>query len=235
VKFATGAPLIFSLLLVPSLGSAATCENLFRAEPSKARNVTQDADDALVMSREIERFFSGKSVVSILGSSRIADPAILSLTQDIAQALGLRGHDVMTGGGPGIMDAANRGARRVGAGSIGLELVSPWARHPTDYIDQLFVFRDLQARKSVFMKFSRAWVVMPGGLGSLDEVFSIIGAIYSGQTPKRPVILVGSAFWSPLLQYIQGTLVTTYGTAKPTDLDFVHVVETPEQVLKLIP
>lgn len=224
--------LAFGLLFAPSLVRAKTCESLFLNSKSETRVV--EARDQITLTSEFEHFFKGQDVVSILGSSRISEGVYFDLTTEIAKTLGNRGFTILTGGGPGIMDAANRGAKSVGAMSAGLELVSPWPRHSTDQLDRLFVFTDLQVRKSAFIKLSRAFVLMPGGLGSMDELFSIVGAIYSGQIPKRPVILVGVEFWSPILGVIQRQLVQEFKTAKPGDFEFIRLVETSAEVNALI-
>lgn len=187
-----------------------------------------------MIDREFELFFRRQDVVSILGSSRISEGVFFDLTKQIAADLGRRGFSILTGGGPGLMDAANRGARGVGATSVGLELVSPWPRHSTQHLDRLFVFKDLQARKSAFIRVSRAFVLLPGGLGSMDELFSIVGAIYSGQISKRPVILVGADFWSPILGVVKRQLVEEFKTAKPSDFDFIRLVETSAEVNALV-
>lgn len=224
---------IFIILFLTFYGFAEvranTCVGLFGDSKELA------AKDSIQFDQSISAYFQNKKVISILGSSRIKeeDP-IYKLTYDISFQLGELGYSILTGGGPGVMDAANKAAFKSKTHSIGIELNSPWARHPTTFIDRLFVFDDLQIRKKLFLSVSKAWVVMPGGLGSLDEVFSIIGSVYSGQTPRKPLILVNRKFWTPLLDVIHQTLISEYKTAKATDLDFVHIVDSYKEVQDIL-
>jgi uncharacterized protein (TIGR00730 family) len=192
-------------------------------------------EDSISVTGEINHYFSDKKVVAILGSSKIGeDSDFYSLTHNIAYGLGLQGFTILTGGGPGLMDAANKGASEAKAYSVGFEVNAPWARHATEYIDKLFVFENVQERKKVIMSVADVFVFMPGGIGTLDEFFTIIGAIYSGQLGKKPVILVGKKFWEPLFDFLTRTLVVDHQTAKSSDFNFIQIVESADEVFEIL-
>ncbi len=175
--------------------------------------------------------------VAIFGSAR-AKPgdAIYELTVEVAKAVGDSGYGIITGGGPGVMEAANKGAQAVGAYSVGLNILLPFEQTPNPYIDPdlLMHFNYFFVRKVMFVKYSQAFVVMPGGFGTLDELFEALTLIQTQKIDRFPVILVGSEYWNPLVQWIKNTLLETYHYISPEDLFLFTVVDTPKEVVKVL-
>ena len=175
--------------------------------------------------------------VSIFGSARTdkTEPQYLQAAEDIAFKLAQRGFGVITGGGPGIMEAANRGAQKGKGPSVGLNIDLPFEQSSNPHIDhdKNLNFDYFFARKVMFVKYSQAFVVMPGGFGTLDELFEAVTLIQTGKIDRFPVILVGKAFWSGLKDWLENTLKAT-GKISPNDTNLLHLVDTPEEVLTII-
>jgi uncharacterized protein (TIGR00730 family) len=172
--------------------------------------------------------------VAIFGSARTQpdDPAYKH-TRVIARQLGLSGYSIITGGGPGMMEAANRGARDAGALSIGCNIELPHEQHHNDYLDISIDFRYFFARKVMFVRYSQAFVVTPGGFGTLDEMFEALTLVQTGKIWHFPVVLVGKEFWSGLTDWIGGAMLDG-GNISPEDVARLHVVDTPEEVCDAI-
>ncbi len=172
--------------------------------------------------------------IAIFGSARVPeDHPHYQLTYDIAHTIGASGCAVITGGGPGLMEAGNRGARDAGATSVGLGIELPYEQGMNQYVDLGVDFRYFFARKTVFVKYSQAFVVMPGGFGTLDELFEAICLVQTHKIKKFPVILVGRDYWQGLLDWI-ATTVTEYGAISPGDLNLLHVVDTVDEVIQAL-
>jgi len=193
-----------------------------------------------IMSEFVEGFEKMSKIgpcVSIFGSARTknTDPNY-KLTEEIAYALTLKGFGVITGGGPGIMEAGNKGAHLGGGTSVGLNIDLPFEQHFNPYIDndKNIEFDYFFVRKVMFMKYSQGYVVMPGGFGTLDEMFEAITLIQTKKIGKFPIILVGSKFWTGLLDWIKSTILTEYGNINEDDLDLFRIVDTPEEVIEAI-
>lgn len=172
--------------------------------------------------------------VSFFGSARTpSDDPQYQLTVDIAEAIVKSGLGIITGGGPGIMEAANFGANKAGGTSVGLNINLPFEQKHNDYIDEdkLMNFEYFFVRKVMFIKYSQSFVVMPGGLGTLDELFEALTLIQTEKIKKFPIILVGKEFWSGLLDWIKGVLLTE-NKLDPNDLNLIRVVDTKEEVLE---
>ena len=150
-----------------------------------------------------------------------------------ANLLGKKGFMVITGGGLGIMEAANKGAKKAGGESIGLNILIPVIQKPNKYITRLLEFKYFFCRKVMFAKYSKAFVVFPGGFGTLDELFEAITLVQTGRVDPFPVILVGSAYWKGLILWIKKTLVPE-GTIEEEDLKLFSVVDTPREVMTAI-
>jgi|TARA_Y100000385_G_scaffold151468_1_gene157058 hypothetical protein len=175
--------------------------------------------------------------VSIFGSARTqADAPYYKLSTDIASAIVKAGYGVITGGGPGIMEAGNKGAHLAGGTSVGLNIDLPFEQHNNPYInpDKSLDFDYFFVRKVMFVKYSQGIVVMPGGFGTLDELFEAITLIQTKKIEKFPVILVGVSFWSGLLQWIKTTLLERFETISPKDLDLIHLVDTSAEVIEIL-
>jgi len=172
--------------------------------------------------------------VAVFGSARVAPGSEAYQKADaIGEMLGRNGYSVITGGGPGVMEAANKGATAVGTTSVGLNIVLPLEQKPNIYANKLVNFRYFFVRKVMFVKYSIAFVIMPGGFGTLDEFFEAITLIQTRKIKPFPVILVGRAYWQGLVDWIRDTLLTE-NMINAADLDMLKVVDTPEEVLHWI-
>jgi uncharacterized protein (TIGR00730 family) len=172
--------------------------------------------------------------VSIFGSARTLRTDHMYLS---AELLGARlteaGFAVITGGGPGIMEAANRGAATRGGGSVGLGIELPFEAGLNEYVETPLNFKYFFARKMMFVKYAVAFVLFPGGYGTLDEFFEALTLVQTGKIDSFPIILVGSSYWSPLMQWIKGTLAGT-GTIAPADVDLITLTDDVEEILATI-
>lgn len=174
--------------------------------------------------------------VSIFGSARTKeDDPYYSLAVNTAKALSEAGYGVITGGGPGIMEAGNKGAHLAGGTSVGLNIDLPFEQHDNPYIDmdKSLDFDYFFVRKVMFVKYSQGFVVMPGGFGTLDELFEAITLIQTNKIGKFPIILVGSEFWEGLLDWIKKTMLKA-GNISPNDLDLIQIVDTEKEVVNIL-
>ncbi|MBK8484565.1 MAG: TIGR00730 family Rossman fold protein [Saprospiraceae bacterium] len=175
--------------------------------------------------------------VSIFGSARVKEPdEHYQLAIRIAAKLVEEGFGVITGGGPGIMEAANKGAFTNKGVSVGLNIQLPFEQSNNPYIDydKNLQHRFFFVRKVMFVKYSQAFIAMPGGLGTLDELFEVLTLTQTGRINKVPIILVGTEFWTPLKQWISDTMVRDFQYVSSEDLDLMPIVDTPEQVVEMI-
>lgn len=178
-----------------------------------------------------------KPCVSIFGSARMnEDDKSYTAAEEIAFKLSQIGYGVITGGGPGIMEAGNRGAARGGGVSVGLNIDLPFEQKGNPYIDpdKLLEFDYFFVRKVMFVKYSQGFIVMPGGFGTLDELFEAMTLIQTGKIGRFPIILYDSKFWEGLLNWIQDTLLTKYKTISPEDLSLFRLVDTPDEAVEHI-
>ena len=181
-----------------------------------------------------ERLNAIRPAVSIFGSARIApDHMYYMLTERIARQLSDAGFSVISGGGPGIMEAANKGAYFGKSPSIGLNIQLPMEQGANPYQDISQTFRHFFARKFMFVKLAAAYVVMPGGFGTLDEMFEALTLIQTRKSRKFPVILVHGPFWNGLIDWVRDRLVAER-MIKPEDLDLIQIIDEPEQVVEAI-
>lgn len=175
--------------------------------------------------------------VSIFGSARTkADNEYYVLAEEIAYELTERGYGVITGGGPGIMEAGNKGAQRGGGTSVGLNIDLPFEQHFNPFIDsdKNLDFDYFFVRKVMFVKYSQGFVVMPGGFGTLDELFEAITLIQTFKIGRFPIVLVGRDFWSGLIDWIKKVLLEKEKNISPENLDLFSVVDTAEEAVKVI-
>jgi uncharacterized protein (TIGR00730 family) len=181
-----------------------------------------------------EKLSAIRPSVSIFGSARTpVDHPYYALTEKIARALSDSGFAVISGGGPGIMEAANKGAYAGESPSVGLTIELPFEQSGNAYQNISLTFRHFFARKVAFAKYASAYVVMPGGFGTLDEMFEALTLIQTNKGRRIPIILVGSKFWAGLIDWVKSHLLGE-GMISPSDMDLFEVVETPEEVLKCI-
>lgn len=174
--------------------------------------------------------------VSIFGSARTKENhKSYKLAESIAFELTQNGYGVVTGGGPGIMEAGNRGAARGKGTSVGLNIELPFEQHDNPYIDsdKSLDFDYFFVRKVMFVKYSQGFVVMPGGFGTLDELFEAITLIQTKKIGKFPIVLVGKDYWSGLFEWIKNTMLKE-GNISPNDLDLISIVDTEDEVLEVI-
>lgn len=172
--------------------------------------------------------------VSIFGSARTkVDDPHYKLAEEVAFKISKAGYGVITGGGPGIMEAGNKGAHLGGGISVGLNIDLPFEQHFNPYIDhdKNLQFDYFFVRKVMFVKYSQGFVVMPGGFGTLDELFEAITLIQTKKIGKFPIILVGSEFWNGLLEWVKTVLLEKYSNISPNDLNLIKVVDTAEEVV----
>jgi uncharacterized protein (TIGR00730 family) len=172
--------------------------------------------------------------VSVFGSARTAQgTAEYDQAERIGAGLAAAGYAVITGGGPGIMEAANRGAVSANGVSIGLGIELPVEQGLNDYVEIGLEFRYFFVRKTVFIKYSQAFVVLPGGFGTLDELFEAITLVQTGKITRFPIVLVGSDYWSGLLSWIHETLLAQ-GKISPADRQLVRLADDPAEVVQTI-
>jgi uncharacterized protein (TIGR00730 family) len=175
-----------------------------------------------------------RPAVTIFGSARIEPGSVYyELTEQIARQLSDAGFSVISGGGPGVMEAANKGAFAGKSLSIGLNIQLPMEQKANPYQDISQSFRHFFARKYMFVRFAAAYVVAPGGFGTLDELLEALTLIQTNKSPRMPIILVGSAFWQGLLEWFRERLVTE-GMIGPEDMDLIQVIDEPERVVAAI-
>lgn len=175
--------------------------------------------------------------VSIFGSARTKpDHRHYKLAEDVATKIVDHGYGVITGGGPGIMEAGNKGAHIGGGTSVGLNIELPFEQNDNPYIDfdKNLDFDYFFVRKVMFVKYSQGFVVMPGGFGTLDELFEAITLIQTKKIEKFPIILVDTEFWSGLIDWIKATLLTKFNNVSPEDLDLIYLVDTANEVISIL-
>ena len=175
--------------------------------------------------------------VSIFGSARTnPENKYYKLTENISRRIVEAGYGVITGGGPGIMEAGNKGAHLSGGTSVGLNIELPFEQHDNPYIDgdKNLDFDYFFVRKVMFVKYSQGFVVMPGGFGTLDELFEALTLIQTHKIGTFPIILVGTDFWEGLIDCIKKTLLGTFSNISPDDLDLFHLVDTEDEVITIL-
>ena len=175
--------------------------------------------------------------ISIYGSARTGpDTKVYKQARAVGKALSERGYGVITGGGPGVMEAGNRGAHDVGGTSVGLNIELPFEQHNNPYIDddKSIDFDYFFVRKVMFVKYSQGFVVMPGGFGTMDELFEALTLVQTAKVDPVPIILYDSVFWAGLVDWLKEIMMTKYRTISPGDPDLMHLCDTPEEVVTVI-
>ena len=169
--------------------------------------------------------------VAVFGSARLGEgTAEHALAVEIARGIAARGVAVITGGGPGIMEAGNRGAVAADGASVGLGIELPFEAGLNEHVNLGIEFRYFFVRKTMFVKYSRGFVVLPGGFGTLDELFEALTLVQTGTITRFPIVLVGRRFWGGLIEWIRTTLVDR-GVIAPQDIDLFTVVDTADEAL----
>jgi len=218
------------------LSYAESAEKAFLA--SGRRNREADLESAIRFFLEFVRAFESfdfhSPCVSVFGSARFTEGhRYYQLAREVGAALAKAGFAVMTGGGAGIMEAANRGAKEAGGLSLGCNIQLPHEQVPNEYLDKFILFQHFFARKVMLVKYSTAFVVMPGGFGTLDEAFEIATLMQTNKLERFPLITVGKDFWGKFADFIRDTMLRE-GTISAEDVQFIHPVDTAEDVIRVI-
>jgi len=172
--------------------------------------------------------------VTVFGSARfMADHPYYDLGRELGARLARAGFTVMTGGGPGIMEAANRGAREAGGRSVGCNIELPQEQQPNPYLDRWITFRHFYVRKVMLVKYSYAFIALPGGFGTLDEMFEIATLVQTGKVREFPIVLMGRDFWSPLIAFVRNRLLVE-GTIDPDDEQRLRLTDSPEEAVEWV-
>ncbi len=175
--------------------------------------------------------------VSIFGSARTkTDNKYYALASEVAHKLTQQGFGIISGGGPGIMEAANKGAREGGGKSVGLNIELPFEQEPNPYIDsdKNLNFDYFFVRKVMFVKYSQGFIVLPGGFGTLDELFESLTLIQTFKIGKFPIVLMGSEYWSGLIDWIKKSLLEAEGNISPQDLNLFQLADSADEAVKII-
>jgi len=172
--------------------------------------------------------------VTIFGSARVKPgDEVYERTYEIAKKLALHGYNIITGGGPGVMEAGNKGAREGGVKSVGLNIQLPLEQSPNPYASLKLDFQYFFVRKVMFVKYAQAYIGMPGGFGTMDEIFEALTLIQTSRIKPFPVILVGTQYWNGLLEWVKSTLLGGQYIS-PGDLDFLTLLDDPDEVIHTI-
>ena len=182
----------------------------------------------------IETLSDVNNAVTIFGSARVKpDDIYYQKTENLTRLLVQNGFSVITGGGGGIMEAANKGAGEAGGKSVGMNIQLPFEQKPNSYANINIHYKYFFIRKVMFVKYAVAYVILPGGFGTMDELFEALTLIQTKKIKSFPLILMGSNYWNGLLDWLKKTMLAE-GKISPADLDLIHVVDEPEEVVKLI-
>ncbi len=182
----------------------------------------------------IETLSDINNAVTIFGSARVKpDDVYYQKTEKLAKLLVGENFNVITGGGPGIMEAANKGASEAGGKSVGLNIRLPFEQKPNPYANIHLDYKYFFVRKVMFVKYAVAYVILPGGFGTLDELFEALTLIQTKKIKSFPLILMGSEYWGGLIDWLKNTMLKE-GKILPVDMDLLQIVDEPEDVVKLI-
>ena len=205
---------------------------LDRRDGDLAGHVARIAQEFRQGFEAVERI--GGPAVSIFGSARVAEdhPAYAD-ARDVARRLAEAGFAIVTGGGPGVMEAANRGAREGGGVSVGFNIELPHEQYSNPYLDIDVTFNHFYARKTMFVKAAEGYVIFPGGFGTFDELFESLTLIQTGKVLHFPVVLFDSGYWSQMLDWIRSRTLAE-GMVSPEDLELLHVTDDAEDAVEVI-
>ncbi len=203
-----------------------------REDPALERRVHRIADEFTRGFEAVDQIY--RPAVTVFGSARISDahPAY-ALARETGRLFAEAGFAVVTGGGGGVMEAANRGAKENGGLSIGFNIELPHEQRPNRYLDLELTFGHFYARKTMFVKAAEGFVIFPGGFGTLDELFESLTLIQTGKVLHFPVVLVGSSYWRPLLEWTR-TTVLAQGMISPDDLALLSLTDDPADAVKTV-
>lgn len=213
-------------------------EEIIGAETPLVQTLLEDRERLQRIHDELAQAFNVMSevgpAVSVFGSARTREgDAHYELARDVGRCLGRHGLSVITGGGPGCMEAANRGAQEAHALSVGLNIELPFEQKPNPYLGLSLEFHYFFTRKLIFVRYSSAFVAVPGGFGTLDELFEALVLVQTHKIDPFPVVLVGSAFWGPMADWIRDRLVGD-GLITAEDAELFAVCDDPEDVCRMV-
>src|SRR6185369_3607356 len=182
----------------------------------------------------VSAFEKIKNCVTVYGSARFKEGhPYYELARGMGKALAENNFTVMTGGGPGVMEAANRGAKEGGGASLGCNIVLPFEQHLNPYVDMKAEFEFFFTRKVILRKNSVGYVLMPGGFGTMDEIFEVLTLLQTGKLPSRPVVCMGRDYWQHMQRFLRDTMLAS-GTISATDLDLALVTDDPLEAVRYI-
>jgi hypothetical protein len=182
----------------------------------------------------IETLSKLKHSVTIFGSARVRpDDPYYKKTEYLARKLAENGFSVITGGGPGIMEAANKGAAAAGGQSVGMNIRLPYEQKPNPYANTIIEYKYFFIRKVMFVKYAVAYVILPGGFGTMDELFEALTLIQTKRIKGFPVIMMGSEYWQGLLEWLKTTMLQN-DKIEPADLEIIQVIDNPDEIVKHI-
>jgi uncharacterized protein (TIGR00730 family) len=193
----------------------------------QARRIGQEFLEGFITEERI-----GRPAISVFGSARVReDDPVYAEAREAGRRIAEAGFAVVTGGGPGVMEAANRGAREAGGVSVGFNIDLPHEQHENPYLDISYTFDHFYARKTMFVKAAEGFVIFPGGFGTLDELFEALTLIQTGKVLHFPVVLFDNGYWAPLLDWIRNRLLPE-GMISPEDLDLLMVTSDVDEAVK---
>ena len=218
------------------LGQIEGAEKAFlRGRRSRPEDLESVVTIFLEFLRGFESFDFEGPCVTVFGSARFGkNHEYYKLAREMGGALARAGYAVMTGGGPGLMEAANRGAREAGGLSLGCNIKLPREQKPNKYLDRFIEFEHFFVRKVMLVKYSSAFVVMPGGYGTLDEAFEVATLIQTGKLERFPIIGLGGDFWLELRKFARETMIGA-GVISPEDIAFVHPTDSVDEAMSYLP
>jgi uncharacterized protein (TIGR00730 family) len=222
----------------PPLEPTSQDQELLQSENPQVAAERSEEERLAGIRRELEMGFSTLArlgaAVSMFGSARTPpDHPRYALARETARRLGEAGFAIITGGGPGLMEAANRGARDAGAASVGLNIELPFEQHLNPYLDIALEFDHFFTRKVMFVRYACAFVILPGGFGTLDETFEALTLIQTDKIVDFPVVMVDREYWSGLLAWLRGEMLTE-GHISLADLEHVRATDDPDEVVEII-
>ena len=217
------------------LGRAEGAEKLLLSgRRSREHDLTSAITFFLEFIRGFESFDLDRPCVTVFGSARFPEGhPHYELARQVGRTFARAGYAVMTGGGPGIMEAANRGAKEAGGVSIGCNIKLPHEQKPNPYVDKFIEFEHFFIRKVMLVKYSTAFIIMPGGFGTLDEAFEVITLIQTGKLERFPIVIMGGGFWDAMREFVRRTMIDE-ATIDASDLELAQPAVTPEEALRLV-
>ena len=205
-----------------------------RGEDSPAKETWRTFRIMAELVKGLDKLTGVSKGISMFGSARLQPGSeYYELARKTAYEIGKRGFTILTGGGPGAMEASNKGAKEAGALSIGLNIKLPFEAHVNPYVDIVETFNFFFVRKIMLVKYAHAFVIMPGGFGTLDEMFEALTLIQTGKISNFPIILMGKKYWAPMMSWIRESLLKA-GMINLEDLDDMHLVDDPREAGKIV-